>query len=71
VLVITKSDAGVGLAPEHPDDVLEPFVTSERDGNFGASTETSREAVRRAQLRERALCGLRRTAEAPSASVRG
>jgi formate hydrogenlyase transcriptional activator len=53
--VITKSDAGVGLAPEHPDDVLEPFVASERDGNFGASTETSREAERIADLLESQL----------------
>jgi DNA-binding NtrC family response regulator len=52
---MTKRDTGVGLAPEHPDDVLEPFVTSERDGNFGASTETSREAERMADLLEAQL----------------
>jgi len=45
-LVIVVSDRGVGLAPENPDDVFEPFVTSTRDGNLRTSIETSREVDR-------------------------
>ena len=49
-LVIQQSDTGVALAPENPDDVFGPFVTSRRDGNLRVSTETSSETDRSAEF---------------------
>src|SRR5258708_33910196 len=51
VLVIAKSDMGVGLAPENP----ERFVTSKRDTSLGTSAGTSTEAERAADLLEARL----------------
>jgi DNA-binding NtrC family response regulator/PAS domain-containing protein len=50
VLVINKSETGVALTPENPDDVFERFVTSKRDGNLGTSIEPSRKAERIADV---------------------
>ena len=43
--MIAKSDTGVGLAPENPDDIFGRFV-SKGDSNLGTSIEASSEAER-------------------------
>jgi formate hydrogenlyase transcriptional activator len=55
VLVIAKSDTGVGLAPENPDEAFERFVTSKRHSSLGTSAGTSTEAERTADLLEALL----------------
>src|SRR5258706_9859184 len=55
VLVIAKSDTGVGLAPENPDESFERFVTSKRHSSLGTSAGTSTEAERTADLLEALL----------------
>jgi transcriptional regulator with GAF, ATPase, and Fis domain len=40
-----ESDTGVGLAPENPDHVFDPVVTTKRDGNLETSGETSTEPM--------------------------
>jgi formate hydrogenlyase transcriptional activator len=55
VLVIAKSDTGVGLAPENPDDAFERLVTSNREGDLETSLDTPREPERSADVPEAQL----------------
>src|SRR5258708_8988636 len=54
VVVIAKSDTGLGLERKNPDEACERFVTK-RDSSLGTSAGTSTEAERTADLLEARL----------------